>query len=146
MISLNRTVFGFRINFSISFCSDFNLEATVVKADGIRGVKQLFTPCFLLTRKQIFSKIIINNYRILHQKNYVNNNNDQTFNKQRPNNKVWKFPVAFCESNVWKFGMSFGTLAHKVKKLACDLACWHAIWHAFSTLTGMLARVNHSGM
>ena len=42
-------VFSFQIYFSFSFCSEFNLEATVVKADEIRGlIKQLFTPCFFL--------------------------------------------------------------------------------------------------
>ena len=44
--------------FSNSFCSDFNLEATVVKTDEVRGSKQLLTPCFLLIGKIIFSKII----------------------------------------------------------------------------------------
>ena len=39
-----------------SFCSDFNLEATVVKTDEIRGLKQLLTPCFLLIGKKIFSQ------------------------------------------------------------------------------------------
>ena len=31
------------------FCSDFNLEATVVKTDKISGLKQSFTPCFLFS-------------------------------------------------------------------------------------------------
>ena len=39
MISLNNAVFSFKIYFSFSFCSDFNLEATVVKTDEIRGLK-----------------------------------------------------------------------------------------------------------
>ena len=39
--------------FSFSFCSDFNLEATVVKTDKIRGLKQLLNPCFLLIGKKI---------------------------------------------------------------------------------------------
>ena len=30
--NLNCVVFGFKIYFSFSFCSDFNLEATVVKS------------------------------------------------------------------------------------------------------------------
>ena len=47
-------VFSFKIYFSFSFCSDFNLEATVVKTDKIRGFKQLFMPCFLLIGKNIF--------------------------------------------------------------------------------------------
>ena len=34
------------------FCSDFNLEATVAKRGEIRGLKQLFTPCFLLIGKK----------------------------------------------------------------------------------------------
>ena len=51
-----RVVFSFRIYFSFSFCSDFNLEATVVKTDEIRGLKQLFTPCFLLVGKKNFPK------------------------------------------------------------------------------------------
>ena len=59
------------------FCSDFNLEAKVKKPDKIRGLKQLFTPCFLLIGKKIFPKIlIINNYCIAHEKNHVKNNND----------------------------------------------------------------------
>ena len=53
MISLNRAVFSFKIYFSFSFCSDFNLAATVVKTDEIRNLKQLFTPCFLLIGKKI---------------------------------------------------------------------------------------------
>ena len=57
--SLNGVVSSFRICFSLPFCSDINLEATVVKTDEIRGLKQLFTPCFLLIRKKFFSKIII---------------------------------------------------------------------------------------
>ena len=32
------------------------LEATVVKTDEIRGIKQFFTLCFLLIGKRIFSK------------------------------------------------------------------------------------------
>ena len=52
MISLNRVVSSFKIYFSFSFCSDFNLEATVVKSDEIRGLKQLFTLCFLLIEKK----------------------------------------------------------------------------------------------
>ena len=63
--------------FIFPFCSDFNLEATVVKTDGIRGLKQLFTPCFVVIEKQNFSKMI-NNYCIAHQKNHANNNG-QTF-------------------------------------------------------------------
>ena len=51
-------VFSFKIYFSFSFCSDFNLEGTVVKTDKIKGLKQLFTPCFLLIGKKMFSKII----------------------------------------------------------------------------------------
>ena len=65
------------IYFSFSFCSDFNLEATVVKTDKIRGLKQLFTSCFLLIGFFFFK--IINNYSIAHQKNHVKNNNDRTF-------------------------------------------------------------------
>ena len=75
--NLNCVVFGFKIYFSSSFCSDFNLEATVVKTDKIRGLKQLFTHCFLLIGKK--SKIIINNYCIAHEKKSRKNNNDQTF-------------------------------------------------------------------
>ena len=52
--------------FIFPFCSDFDLEATVVKTDKIRGLKQLFTPVYPL----IFSEII-NNYCIGHQKNYI---------------------------------------------------------------------------
>ena len=48
MISLNRAVFSFKIYFSFSFCSDFNLQATVV------------TPCFLLIGKKFYTKIINN--------------------------------------------------------------------------------------
>ena len=85
MISLNRVIFSFKIYFSFSFCSEFNLETTVVKADEIRGSKQLFTPCFPKIGKKCFSKrLIINNYCITHQKNHIKNNNDRTFNQQRP--------------------------------------------------------------
>ena len=49
-----------KIDFSFSFCSDFNLQATVVKTDKIKGLKHLFTPCFLLIGKTIFFKIINN--------------------------------------------------------------------------------------
>ena len=70
-------VFSLKIYFSFSSCFDFNLEATVVKTDEISGLKQLFTPCFLLIRKKtFFSKTIINNYRVAHQKNHAKNNND----------------------------------------------------------------------
>ena len=62
--SLNDVVSSFRICFSLPFCSDINLEATVVKTDEIRGLKQLFTPCFLLIGKNFFFKIIITTYRI----------------------------------------------------------------------------------
>ena len=41
-----------KIFFSFSFCSDFTLEAAVVDTDEIRGLKQLFTPCFLLIGKK----------------------------------------------------------------------------------------------
>ena len=37
-----KDVFSFKIYFSFSFCSDFNLEATVVKTDEIRGLKNNF--------------------------------------------------------------------------------------------------------
>ena len=53
------------------------MEATLVKTDKIRGLKQLFTPCFLLIGKKNQNN---NNYRIAHQKNHVKNNDDQTFN------------------------------------------------------------------
>ena len=35
-----------RFIFPFFFCSDFNLGATVVKTDEIRGLKQLFTHVF----------------------------------------------------------------------------------------------------
>ena len=47
-------VFSFNIYFYFYFCSDFNLEATFVKTDKIRGLKQLRTPCFLLIGKITF--------------------------------------------------------------------------------------------
>ena len=53
------------IYLSFSFCSDFNLEAMVVKTDEIRGLKQLLTH-FLLIGKKIKKKLIINNYQIAH--------------------------------------------------------------------------------
>ena len=65
--------------FSFSFCSDFNLEATVVKTYKIRGLKQWLTPCFLLIENNFFF-LIINNYHIVHQKNHIENNSDGTFN------------------------------------------------------------------
>ena len=45
-----------KIYFLFSFCSDFNLEATVLKTDKISGLKQLFTSCFLLIEKNVFPK------------------------------------------------------------------------------------------
>ena len=71
-------VFSFKIYFSFSFCSDFNLEATVLKTGKIRDLQQLFTPCFLFIGKIFFFQN--NNYCIAHQKNHIKNNNDQTFN------------------------------------------------------------------
>ena len=59
-ISLNHVVFSFKIYFSFSFCSDFNLEATVVKTDEIRGLRQLFTPFSINWKKFFFPKIINN--------------------------------------------------------------------------------------
>ena len=47
-------IFSFKIYFSFLFCSDCNLKATVVKTDEITGLKQLFTPCFLLIAKKVF--------------------------------------------------------------------------------------------
>ena len=41
---------------SFSFCSDFNLEATVVKTDRIKGLKHLFIPSFLLIERNFFSQ------------------------------------------------------------------------------------------
>ena len=52
LISFNSVVFSFKILFSFSFCSDFNLEATVAKTDKITGSNQMFTPCFLLSGKK----------------------------------------------------------------------------------------------
>ena len=42
-----------KMYFSFSFCSDFNLEATIVKTYKIRGLKQWLTPYFLLIEKKI---------------------------------------------------------------------------------------------
>ena len=42
-----------KIYFSFPFCSDFNLEATVVKTDEIRD-KTIVYPLFLLIGKNIF--------------------------------------------------------------------------------------------
>ena len=65
-----------RLIFPFFFCSGFNLEATE-KTDKIRDLKRLFKPSFLLIGKKIFfSKIIINNYCIVHQKYHVKYNND----------------------------------------------------------------------
>ena len=52
-ISLNRVVYSFKIYFYFSISSDFNLEATVVKTDEIRDLKQLFTPFSLNWKKKI---------------------------------------------------------------------------------------------
>ena len=46
-------IFSFKIYFSFSFRSDFNLKATAAKTDKIRGLKQLFTPCFLIIGEKI---------------------------------------------------------------------------------------------
>ena len=54
IVPLNRVVFSFKIYFFFSFYSDFNLEATVVKTDKIRGLKQLFTPFFSKLEKTFF--------------------------------------------------------------------------------------------
>ena len=48
---INHVIFSFKICFSFSFCSDFNLEATVVKTDKVRGLKQLFSPFSLNWKK-----------------------------------------------------------------------------------------------
>ena len=54
--------------FFLSFCSDFNLEATVVKTDEL-SLKHLFTPLFSLNlKKEIPKLLIITNYRTAHQK------------------------------------------------------------------------------
>ena len=53
LISLNHVVFSFKIYFSFSFCSDFNLEATVGKTDEIRDLKQL-PPVSLNCKKHFF--------------------------------------------------------------------------------------------
>ena len=37
---INHVIFSFKICFSFSFCSDFNLEATVVKTYKTRDLKQ----------------------------------------------------------------------------------------------------------
>ena len=68
LISLNCVAFSFKIYFSFSFWSDFNLDSTVVKVDKIRGLKQLFTSYFLLIGKKKFSQKLIDNYRIVHEK------------------------------------------------------------------------------
>ena len=54
LISLNCVVFSFKICFFFSFCSGFSLEARVVKTDGIRDLKQMFTSCFFLIGKKNF--------------------------------------------------------------------------------------------
>ena len=57
VLTNTNVVFSFKTYFSFTFSSDFNLEATVlVKTDEIRGLKQLFTPCFPLIGKFFFSK------------------------------------------------------------------------------------------
>ena len=75
MLSLNGVVFSFKIYFHFSFCSDFDLEATVVNTDKI---VYNCLPRFLLIGKKNFFKII-NNYCIAHQQNHAKNNNDQAF-------------------------------------------------------------------
>ena len=57
MISLNCVVFGSKICFSFSFCSDFNLEETVVKTDEIRGLKQFKTKFFQNNNSKIMNEI-----------------------------------------------------------------------------------------
>ena len=74
-MSLNRVVFSFKIYFFFSFCSDSNLEATVVKTDKIRGLNNCLPSIFFNWEKKK-SKIIINNYHIVHQKNHRKDNND----------------------------------------------------------------------
>ena len=48
MITLNCVVFSFKIYFSFSFCSDFNLEATAVTTDKMFTPWWTFFECFLI--------------------------------------------------------------------------------------------------
>ena len=41
---LNQAVFNFKTYFSFSFCSDFNLETTVVKTEKIKSLKTIVYP------------------------------------------------------------------------------------------------------
>ena len=45
-----------KIYFFFSFCSDFNLQTTVVKTGEFRDLKQLLSSCFPLSEKKYFSK------------------------------------------------------------------------------------------
>ena len=65
MISLNHVVFSFKIYFSFSFCSDFNLEATVVKQTKFEAQNNCLSH-FLFFGQQ----------SIAYKKNHVKNNND----------------------------------------------------------------------
>ena len=46
LVQIDCVVFSFKIYFSFSFCTDFKMDATIVKTGKIRGLKQLFTPVF----------------------------------------------------------------------------------------------------
>ena len=89
MISLNCVLFSSKIYFSFSFCFDFNLKATVIKTDKIRGFKQLFTPWFIFIRKTIFSKVI-------------NDKTNVTLLQPTPYSPLPHYPLIQCWSmNVW---------------------------------------------
>ena len=63
----------------------------LVKTDKIRGLNQLFTPCFFL----------INNYCMVHQKNHIKNNNNQTFNYHWPRVYLSKAELERIKTLLW---------------------------------------------
>ena len=52
MLYLVSIFFPFLFVLILTWNLDFNLILTVVKADEIRGLKQLFTPCFQIVNNQ----------------------------------------------------------------------------------------------
>ena len=62
-----------KIYFSFSFCSDINLEGTVVKSGKIRD---LIPPPQHNQKKKTKKRKHNNNYCISYQKNHIKNNND----------------------------------------------------------------------
>ena len=68
-------VFSFKMYFSFSFCSDFNLKTTVVKQTKLESQNN----CLPLVFSELEEIFFYNNQLLLYHQNHVKNNNDQTF-------------------------------------------------------------------